>query len=254
MVRTRNQDHYAIFRLARTFDMITSNLPDLEFPERVEETGFAMMIADGMGGMAGGERASILAIQTGIKLVLDAPKWALKMDEQEVRQLVDRLRGYFLQVDAVLIRETVHKPSLAGMGTTLTVAYSVGNRAFIVHAGDSRVYLMHNGNLRQLTRDHTLAQSLADAGKIPAESVDVHSTRHILVNFAGGPRRGIEPEIVTTNLEDGDRLLLCTDGLNGMVANREIAAVLTTHRDPKLAAQALIARCLNRAAATTSPS
>ena len=148
------------------------------------------------------------------------------MDGPEARQLVDRMRGYFMQVDAALIRETLRNPSLAGMGTTLTVAYSVGSHAFIVHAGDSRVYLMRGGGLRQLTRDHTLAQSLADAGKIPAESVGAHSARHVLVNFAGGPRRGIEPDVVTIDLEDGDRLLLCTDGLTGMVSDAEIAVVL----------------------------
>ena len=81
------------------------------------------------------------------------------------------MRGYFQQVDATLIQETLYDPSLTGMGTTLTVAYSVGNHAFVVHAGDSRPYLLRDGMFRQLTRDHTLAQSLADAGKIPAESV-----------------------------------------------------------------------------------
>ena len=200
----------------------------------------------GWGAWRAGKRASILAIQTGIKLVLDAPKWALRMDEHEARQLVDRMRGYFMQVDAALIRETLRNPSLAGMGTTLTVAYSVGSQAFVVHAGDSRVYLMRDGKLRQLTRDHTLAQSLADAGKIPADSVSAHSARHVLVNFAGGPRRGIEPDVATIDLEDGDRLLLCTDGLTGMVTDSEIATVLNAHEDPRIAAHALIARALSQ--------
>jgi serine/threonine protein phosphatase PrpC len=243
-VRAKNQDHFSIVRIARSLDVVSSNIPRFEIPEKVEEFAYGMVAADGMGGMAGGERASILAIQTGIRLVLEAPKWALRIDEQEARQLVDRMRVYFQQVDATLIRETLYDPSLTGMGTTLTVAYSVGSHAFVAHAGDSRAYLLRDGNFRQLTRDHTLAQSLADAGKIPSESVGAHSARHVLVNFAGGPRRGIEPEIGTLELMDGDRLLLCTDGLTGMVTDPEIVAVLNKHDDPKLAAQALIERAL----------
>ncbi len=245
-VRAMNQDHYSIFRVARSLEVLSTNIPGGESPQKVEEFGYAMVLADGMGGMAGGERASILAIQTAIRLVLEAPKWALKIDEQEALQLVARMRVYFQQVDATLIRETLHDPSLTGMGTTLTFAYSVGNRAFVVHAGDSRAYLLSDGKLRQITRDHTLAQSLADAGKIPADSVGAHSGRHILVNFAGGPRRGIEPEVGTLELMEGDRLLLCTDGLTEMVTDTEIVAVLNKHDDPKLAAQALIERALEQ--------
>jgi len=243
-VRAENQNHYSIVRIARSLDVVSSNIPGFEIPEKIEEFAYGMVVADGMGGMAGGDRASILAIQTGIRLVLEAPKWALRIDEQEARELVERMRGYFQQVDATLIRESLYDPSVTGMGTTLTVAYSVGNHAFVVHVGDSRAYLMRDGEICQLTRDHTLAQSLADAGKIPAESVGAHSARHVLVNFAGGPRRGIEPEIRTVELLDEDRLLLCTDGLTGMVADPEILAVLNQYDDPKLAAQALIERAL----------
>ncbi len=243
-VRATNQDHYSIFRLARSLDVLCTNIPGNEIPQKVEESGYAMMIADGMGGMVGGERASMLAIQTGIRLILEAPKWALRIDEEEARQLVDRLRVYFHKVDAALIEETFYDPSLAGMGTTLTVAYSVGTHAFIVHAGDSRAYLIRGGETRQLTRDHTLAQTLADAGEISTDSVSNHSGRHVLVNFAGGPRRGIEPEIGTLELQDGDRLLLCSDGLHGLVRDPEILAVLNQHDDPNAAAHALVERAL----------
>jgi protein phosphatase len=245
-VRERNQDHYAIVRIGRTLDVVRSNLPEGDKPERVEDYGYAMVVADGMGGMAGGEKASVLAIRTGIRLVLESPKWALRIDEQETRLLIGRLREYFHQVDAALIRETEIDPSLAGMGTTLTVAYSVENHAFVVHAGDSRAYLLRNGELRRLTRDHTLAQSLADAGRIPPDSIEYHSSRHVLVNYAGGPRRGIEPEIGTTALEDGDLLLLCTDGLTGLVSDGEIVSVLQKHDHPEPAASALIQRALDR--------
>jgi protein phosphatase len=132
------------------------------------------------------------------------------------------------------------------MGTTLTVAYSVGNHAFFVHAGDSRAYLYRAGVLQQLTKDHTLAQTLVDAGRIPAQAVGSHSSRHVLVNYAGGPRRGIEPEISTIELKTGDRLLLCTDGLTGMLSDDEIARVLSEHDQPEVATHALIDQALLR--------
>jgi PPM family protein phosphatase len=245
-VRDENQDHYSIVRIGRTLDVVRSNLPEGDLPEHVQDIAYGMVVADGMGGMVGGQRASLLAIQTGIRLVLESPRWALRIDEQESVQLIERMRAYFHEVDATLIRVTEVEPSLFGMGTTLTVAYSVGNRAFFVHAGDSRAYLMRGGELRQLTRDHTLAQSLVDSGRIPAESVESHASRHILVNYAGGPRRGIEPEIGTVELENGDRLMLCTDGLTGMLSDNEIAQVLQQHDQPEPAAQALIQHALLR--------
>lgn len=245
-VREENQDHFAIVRFARTLDVVGSNLRTADLTDHVEDIAYALVVADGMGGMVGGRRASVLAIQTGIKLVLKSPRWALWIDDRERELLIERLRAYFQEVDAALFRVTEADPALFGMGTTLTVAYSVGKHAFFVHAGDSRIYLFRSGSLRQLTRDHTLAQTLADTGQISAESVAGHSSRHILVNYAGGPRRGIEPEIGTVELQDADRLLLCTDGLTGMLRDVEISAILRQHERPQPAVQALIDHALVR--------
>jgi serine/threonine protein phosphatase PrpC len=243
-VRVTNQDHYLVTRIARTLDVLRTNLPDGEVPEHIEDFAFAMVVADGMGGMASGERASILAIRTGVKLVFESPHWALRIDPREARHLMDRMRQYFQKVDQTLIEQTRIEPSLAGMGTTLTVAYSVGIDVFIVHAGDSRAYHLHDGQLRQLTRDHTLAQELADAGRIPRREVRDHAKRHMLTNFAGGPPRGIAPEISSLEVANGDLLMLCTDGLTEMVNDEEIADVLRHHTDPDAAARALIDRAL----------
>jgi protein phosphatase len=130
------------------------------------------------------------------------------------------------------------------MGTTLTVAYSVDAHVFIVHAGDSRAYLFQNGVLHQLTHDHTVAQELADFGRIPRQQIKEHSSRHVLTNFAGGPPRGIVPEVSTLAVADGDQLLLCTDGLTEMVSDREIAMILKRKTSPGKTAQALVDRAL----------
>lgn len=135
------------------------------------------------------------------------------------------MQEYFRKVDAAVIREIQDDPGLTGMGTTLTVAYSVGADVFLVHAGDSRAYLHRPGLLRQLTRDHT------------------HPGRkNVLTNFVGVG--GIRPEISSVRVKDGDRLMLCTDGLTNMVEGREIAEILDRHADPQEAAGRLVERAL----------
>jgi protein phosphatase len=228
-VRQKNEDHYLICRIARALSVLHTNLPDGELPEQVEQVAYGMVVADGMGGMTGGEQASLLAIRTGVKLVLESPRWALRIDDQEARQLIERMKTYFEKVDATLIAQSKVDPSLTGMGTTLTVAYSVGADVFIVHAGDSRAYRFHDGKLHQLTRDHTLGRA-----------------RHVLTNFAGGPTSGIVPEISTAELADGDRLMLCSDGLTSMVDDGEVADILRRTSAPAQAAEALVARALER--------
>jgi protein phosphatase len=215
-------------------------------PDQVEQVANGMVVADGMGGLAAGERASILAIRTGVNLVLDSPKWALSINDHEARLLIERMKSYFVGVDAVLAHQGVNDFSLTGMGTTLTVAYTVGADVFIIHVGDSRAYLFRKGRLEQLTRDHTVAQQLAEVGVLRPEEVQFHVTRHVLTDFVGGPPHAIDPEIDTLELIDGDCLLLCSDGLTDMVSDREIAEILRVIPEPDAAAQALVDRALDR--------
>src|SRR5207245_1543039 len=144
------------------------------------------------------------------------------------------------EVDRTLIERAQGDPSLAGMATTLTVAYSVGDHAFIVHAGDSRVYQYRDGQLHQRTRDHTMAQALANAGRLNPEQLKKHPSRHVVTNCAGGLRTGIQPELSTLRLADGDCLLLCSDGLTEMVDDPTIAETLRTHAQAEDACHALI--------------
>jgi len=245
-VRPNNEDHYLVVRIGRSLGILTTNLPVRGLPALGEEVGYAMAVADGMGGMAAGERASMLALISGIRLVLNSSKWHLRVDEQEARELVAQMRLYFQQVDRMLVAEAEADHSLAGMGTTLTVAYSVGADAFIVHAGDSRAYLYRGGRLHQLTHDHTVAQSLADAGMIRPDQVPTHARRHVLTNYLGGPPFGVQPECVTLRLADGDRLLLCSDGLTEMIDDPAIADALGRHAEPEAACQALVDLALER--------
>jgi PPM family protein phosphatase len=239
-VRTNNEDHFLIAKLGRTFSLVSTNVPTEGLPDMVDEVAYGMVVADGMGGMAAGEKASQLAIRTGVDLVLNSPIWATRLNDQATHSLITRMRDHFRIVDTVVIGEARSDRHLSGMGTTLTFAYLVNTVAFIVHVGDSRAYLCRKGRLEQITRDHTMAQGLADRGAIKPDEVHRHAKRHVLTNFVGGPSSGVEPEVDIRQLEDGDTLLLCTDGLSEMVEDTEINRVLGTSATPEIAARKLV--------------
>jgi protein phosphatase len=245
-VRPNNEDCFLAARFARSMVTLQTNLPDGQVPDRYEEAGYALVVADGLGGAAAGEVASSLALTVGINLALNTPKWNLVMNAGEAREHMEKMRRRFRQIDYVLTERAKADPALAGMGTTLTVACSVGTDLFLYHVGDSRAYLFRQGGLHQLTRDHTLAQALADAGLIAPGQVATHSYRHVLVRAVGGGGGDLEVETQHLQLADGDRLLLCTDGLTDMVPDPQIAEVLRDAQTPGEACQALVQRALER--------
>ena len=245
-VRVNNEDHFLVLRIGRSLGVLLTNLPQGELPAWTEDVGYVMAVADGMGGAAAGERASALALLTGARLVLDSAKWFLKINERESEELIAQLRDYLRELDRTLLAQAQAERSLAGMGTTLTAVYTVGVDAFLVHVGDSRAYLHRGNEFRQLTRDHTVAQSLADAGLIPPDQVHTHSRRHALTNYVGGPPFGFDPEVTTLRLADGDRLLLCSDGLTEMVDDATIADTLLRHPEPRAACRVLVDLALER--------
>ena len=185
-VRKNNEDHYLIGRLGRSLEPLMTNIAPGQLPERLAEYGYGMLVADGMGGAAAGEVASRMAINLLVKLIIDAAKWGRRIDEQEAEALMDRLEGYYMAIHSELVRQGEIDPAMTGMGTTLTVVYSFCSDLFVAHVGDSRAYLFREGQLRQLTHDHTVAQRLADSGEIPQEAVAKHRLRHLLTNVLGG--------------------------------------------------------------------
>ena len=243
-VRSHNEDHFLVTRMGRTFQVVSTNMPEGTLPGLVDEVAYGMVVADGMGGMAAGEKASQLAIQRGVQLVLNSPLWATRADDEAARELMNRLSGFFRQVDTAIVGEGRADRHLSGMGTTLTLAYLIDASPFIVHVGDSRAYRYRLGKLEQLTHDHTMAQGLADLGAIKPEEVHRHSKRHVLTNFVGGPSSGVEPEIHTVQLQDNDTLLLCSDGLTDMVTDERIAQVLERAPTAESAAKALVDQAL----------
>jgi protein phosphatase len=210
------------------------------------EEGYLLVVADGMGGAAAGERASALAVATLETFVLNTFKWFLHLGSKEQSVLFDELRQGLERADRKVIERAKADPRLIGMGTTLTMAYSVGTDLFIAHAGDSRAYIFRDGTLEQITHDHTLVQLLLNTGGISPEQAKRDTRRNIVTNVIGGPREGVQAEIHRLQVENGDVLLLCSDGLSEPVGDPDIARVLSETPDPDAATARLVELALDR--------
>ena len=195
-------------------------MPPDSLPEYSGDDGYLYIVADGMGGMAAGEVASRLAISTSLKLFQRSERWGFRVNHRVARELFERISQDMKEIDKTLTEHGASDRRLLGMGTTMTAAYSMGIDLFIIHLGDSRVYLYRDGVLQQLTKDHTVAQAMADAGYIPPDQVRRHVKRNALTNFLGGHNGKVKADLRWLRLADGDRLLLCSDGLNEMVRRR----------------------------------
>src|SRR5262245_56559471 len=125
-VRPSNEDHFLLLRSERALQRLGTNLPDGLVPERFEETGYCLVVADGMGGRAAGDVASSLALTVGANLVLNAPSWTMRITDAVAQDLMDRIQLRMRQLDAVVSASAQADPALRGMGTTLTGAYSLG--------------------------------------------------------------------------------------------------------------------------------
>ena len=244
-VRDRNEDHYLVVRRSRTRDVLATSLP-VELLAHSEQTAYTVAVADGMGGHAFGEVASLLALLTGWELGGGEIKWTVKMNEEEEEDLRLKADVFFRLIDRALHDAADERPRLAGMGTTLTLTYSFGPWLFVMHAGDSRAYLHRGGAIRRLTKDHTLSQMLIESGTTEPGSALERERRHILVNYLGGPARSVSVDFSRHELEDGDRLVLCSDGLTDLVSDDEIAEILNRHDELDAACGALVDVALDR--------
>ncbi|HET9940178.1 MAG TPA: protein phosphatase 2C domain-containing protein [Candidatus Eisenbacteria bacterium] len=248
--REANEDAYSVFRVGRFAERVDSSVPESELPSFYDARALAIGVADGMGGHAAGEVASRDALVELMRLALKKPRWMMYLDDPETREgeiqdFFDRTKTYLAGVHAAILDEGKEDPGKRGMGTTFTLAYLVGLDLFIVHVGDSRVYRLHQGALTQLTRDHTVAQRLADAGVIPQEVVATHPERHRLTQVVGGSGGWIRGETHHLRLEAGDALLVCSDGLNAVVPDEEIARCIAGARSSQDACRDLVSRTLS---------
>jgi len=239
-VRTSNEDHFLIAELTRTLMVHQTSLPQ-PLTQHGRNRGHILLVADGMGGHQAGEVASALTVASIEAFVLHVLKRFSNLQTTDEPTVLKDFRTALRQADARLAEESAHHPEFAGMGTTLTMAFTSGWKLFVVHAGDSRCYLFRGGLLKQLTLDHTLAAELARRGAIKPEDVSHHKWRHVVTNILGGGSVGVQTEVQMAELEIGDRVLLCSDGLTDMLEDDRIAAILAAEKEPKPACEQLIA-------------
>ena len=239
VLRADNQDQFLLASVDDLMNASTAVAPAAGV--MVGAKRWLLAVADGAGGHAGGETASRLAVETILQqaALFDRTVEAVPADaETKVSQW---LRAAVTEADAALFRMMLRTPRLAGMATTLTVGVVVDDRLFLGHAGDSRAYLLRDGSLRRLTRDHTLLQDMIDSGLLPEESDARSRFRNAVSNAVGGPTQGVDVETAAVRLRKGDGLLFCTDGLNKAVAETEAEALLVqASGDPVAAAQQLV--------------
>jgi serine/threonine protein phosphatase PrpC len=237
--RSENQDHYLIADLRRQLTIRQTDLPENGGGEIFGcREGSLLIVADGMGGHNGGERASRTAVKASAHYVLDMMQWFLKLSPDNEQDFIDELSNSLRVVQDRIWSQ--NDATNRGMGTTVTMAYLLWPKLYVVHAGDSRCYLFRGGKLEQLTTDHTLAQQMLDAGALSAEEAATSRWRHVLWNCVGGSDNHIRPEAIRTRLEVGDIVLLCSDGLTGMIDDELIASLLRDSRSSSDAVDELI--------------
>jgi protein phosphatase len=243
--RAKNEDHFFVTRLSRTLQTMITSLPAEDVPALAEEVNYVMVVADGMGGHAAGELASRMAISALVGLALEVPDWIFTVDQEHAPEIEQRSRKYVQEVGAMLVERGRRDAALHGMGTTLTVVRSLGRDLLITHVGDSRAYLLRGGGLHRLTRDHTFAQLLVDSGRLAPDDVAVSRHRHVLTNALGGTVEDVQVDTDQLQLEDGDRLLLCSDGLTDLVDDQTITSILGETTRSSDACERLVQRALD---------
>jgi PPM family protein phosphatase len=237
--RETNEDQFVTASLMRALWVQQSSVPQSTV-RYADHRGHVFIVADGMGGAAAGEKASALAVGAVEDFLLNALRWLMALDGSGEASVLHDFKSAVRSADACVYAAAKGAPELRGMGTTLTMAYSLDADLFVAHAGDSRCYLLRGGRLYRLTRDDTLVQQMVEEGLLTEERAAEHEFRHIITNVVGGPTAGVHASVHRMRLERGDVLLLCTDGLTGMLPDDRIAVILQACATPQDACEQLV--------------
>lgn len=236
--RDHNEDRFLVADLTRRD---ASLLPDVR-AHYVGERGSLFVVADGMGGAAAGELASEMATDTIYKQMITA--WG---SEREItpQRFAFRLKEAVEVANGHIHAHATAHPEVRGMGTTTTAVGVLADHLYLTQVGDSRAYLIRNGDAVQLTKDQSLMQRLVEAGELTEEEAAKSERRNIILQ-ALGPDPKVRVDLTHQEVRRGDVLVLCSDGLSGLVKREEIAGVVTRERDLKAACDALIALANSR--------
>lgn len=225
-VRSENQDRLLVADLAEEIlhadeTERRSSVGPLRF--ELSPRGAVLLVADGMGGRAGGARASSLAVSAVGRTLIEGA------DGAGPDRFVSRLRGALEEANRDIRDEAGRDPRLRGMGTTATLAGIRGDVVYLAQVGDSRAYLVRSGRLARLTKDQSLVQDMIDSGVL--SEGDTRTVRDNVILQALGASVSVEPEVTYHDLKQHDVLLLCSDGLSHVVGDAEILEAVTGSPD-----------------------
>ena len=243
--RRDNQDQFLVAALHKVVEITETSLPP-QYRKRFDSGARALLllVADGVGGSAGGGEASSITLDTIVDYVTNSMRCFYKLDEQVQQDLLAELALSVQQSHLKVHEEAIREGRVAPMATTLTMAHVLWPRVYVVQIGDSRCYHLRGTALRQLTRDQTYAQELLDRGALTREEAESSPLSQVLSRAVGGAGEELAPEISQVALEPGDSLLLCTDGLTKHVSDAAIARLLREAPGSKEACESLVAAAL----------
>jgi len=239
-VREQNEDQFLIADIDRVLRICGSSF-NVESGSTcpVNHQAKVVMVADGIGGVAHGKLASAVAVDAMLGAVASMP-----IDGQRSLAELRQMFQHFMESAQQRVFDVARRKHLQLQpGTTLTVAYLRWPDLVIVHAGDSRCYLMRDGTLMQLTQDHTLAAQLVEAGVDP-EQTNLSRSQHVLVNAVGGASPDLRVDLQHRTLREGDTILLCSDGLHGALSTEQLQSILAESHNFMQCADDLVAAAL----------
>lgn len=208
-----------------------------------QDSGYAgrdlFIVADGMGGHAGGDVASAIALNR----LKEADTGYMSAEEAQFS-----LQSALIAANAQLAETVFEHPELTGMGTTVSALMRVGDQVALAHIGDSRIYLFRDGELKQVSTDHTFVQRLVDTGRITEEEALVHPRRSVLMRVLGDVDSHPEIDTWVLDTKPGDRWLLCSDGLSGVVKHDELTRIVSSSDPPQAVADRLVRASLDAGA------
>jgi serine/threonine protein phosphatase PrpC len=207
----------------------------------VGESSHVYIVADGMGGQQAGEKASEMAVEHIAQRLTSPPGPA----DWPSGRVIAHVQETVVEANSEIIALSQLDYHYHSMGTTVVLAVLAGRYAYVTGVGDSRAYLVRGRKTQQLTRDHSVAESLAEAGAISRDEVREHRYRHMLWKYLGTKEASSRPDVQRLRLRRGDRLLLASDGLTGVVTDEQMHAIITEQDDPEQAVDVLVQSALD---------